>query len=49
MVNAILSRGRVSWLAAACLFVTNAGPAKAVDEIQVYNGSIAEIGQLTIQ
>src|SRR3981081_4228614 len=46
--------GRSSWhrlclLAGAAFSVALAHPAKAVDEIQVYNAGIAAVGQFTIQ
>src|ERR1700687_852321 len=44
------STGRRLWLLAGAAFpVLLAQPAKAVDEIQVYNAGIAAVGQFTIQ
>jgi hypothetical protein len=42
-------RRRLCWLAIGALLVVLARPAKAVDEIQVYNAGIAAPGQFTIQ
>jgi len=39
----------LSYLGGAVLSVVLAGPAKAIDEIQVYNAGIAAVGQFTIQ
>src|SRR6267378_7868304 len=43
------SRRRLYSLASAALWIVLAQPAKAVDEIQVYNAGIAAPGQFTIQ
>src|SRR3981081_3193827 len=43
------SRRRLYSLASAALWIALAQPAKAVDEIQVYNAGIAAPGQFTIQ
>src|SRR5437660_1363617 len=43
------SRRRLYLLASAALWIVLAQPAKAVDEIQVYNAGIAAPGQFTIQ
>jgi hypothetical protein len=43
------SRRRLCLLAGAAFTVALARPAKAVDEIQVYNAGIAAVGQFTIQ
>src|ERR1700737_198556 len=43
------SRRRLYMLAGAAVWVALAKPAKAVDEIQVYNAGIAAVGQFTIQ
>src|SRR5258705_9882351 len=43
------SRRRLYLLASAALWIVLAQPAKAVDEIQVYNANIAAPGQFTIQ
>jgi hypothetical protein len=43
------SRRRLYLLASAALWIVPAQPAKAVDEIQVYNAGIAAPGQFTIQ
>src|SRR6266478_9967332 len=43
------SRRRLYLLASAALWIVLAQPAKAVDEIQVYNAGIAAVGQFTIQ
>src|ERR1700716_987656 len=43
------SRRRLYSLASAALWIVLAQPAKAVDEIQVYNAGIAAVGQFTIQ
>jgi hypothetical protein len=40
---------RLGWLASALLWLAAGQPAKATDEIQVYNAGIAEVGQFTIQ
>jgi hypothetical protein len=42
-------RRRLCLLAGAVLWVVMGQPAKAVDEIQVYNAGIAAVGQFTIQ
>jgi hypothetical protein len=43
-------RGAAAWALALCAAALLApGPARAVDEIQVYNAEIAEVGQFTIQ
>lgn len=42
-------RRRLCWLAAAVFYVVAGQPAKATDEIQVYNAGIAAVGQFTIQ
>jgi hypothetical protein len=44
-----LARLALPWAFGALLSTTSAGPASAADEIQVYNASIAEVGQFTIQ
>src|SRR5258708_13745491 len=43
------SRRRLYLLASAALWIVLAQPAKAIDEIQVYNAGIAAEGQFTIQ
>jgi len=43
------NRLRRAWLAGAALLVVLGGPARAIDEIQVYNAGIAVPGQLTIE
>jgi hypothetical protein len=43
------SRHSLSLFASAALWLALAQPAKAVDEIQVYNAGIAAVGQFTIQ
>jgi hypothetical protein len=43
------SRGQLSALAGAVLSIVLAQPARATDEIQVYNAGIAAVGQFTIQ
>src|SRR6202048_3610398 len=43
------ARRRLYLLASAALWIVPAQPAKAVDEIQVYNAGIAAPGQFTIQ
>jgi hypothetical protein len=43
------SRRRLCLLASAALLTALAQPAKATDEIQVYNAGIAAVGQFTIQ
>ena len=50
MAGSVVARGAAALLlgaAAALQFDTR--PARAVDEIQVYNGEIAEVGQFTVQ
>src|SRR5258708_2245593 len=42
-------RHRLFWLAGAAVSAVLARPAKATDEIQVYNAAIAAVGQFTIQ
>jgi len=42
-------RHRLFWLAGAAVSAVLAQPAKATDEIQVYNAAIAAVGQFTIQ
>ena len=43
------SKHHLSLLAGAALWVALGQPAKAIDEIQVYNAGIAAVGQFTIQ
>src|SRR6202165_5437727 len=42
-------RRRLCLLGCAVLWIARGQPAKAVDEIQVYNAGIAAVGQFTIQ
>jgi hypothetical protein len=42
-------RLRACWLAGAAVWLLLGHPAKAIDEIQVYNAGIAAVGQFTIQ
>src|SRR5260370_8559818 len=42
-------RHRLFWLAGGAVSAVLAQPAKATDEIQVYNAAIAAVGQFTIQ
>ncbi len=44
-----LRRSAASLLAASSLCLLGPRPARAVDEIQVYNAEIAEVGQFTVQ
>src|SRR5258708_4121139 len=49
MAGAGFARGSAPMLGALAVLALAAAPARAVDEIQVYNGEIAEVGQFTIQ
>ena len=52
MINRVFRRGSrrsLCLLAGAALWTALGQPANAVDEIQVYNAGIAEVGQFTIQ
>jgi hypothetical protein len=44
-----LARGAVALALALCFAALPPRPARAVDEIQVYNAEIAEVGQFTVQ
>src|ERR1700687_460155 len=51
VAGSVVARGAAALLlgGAAAAQPFDARPARAVDEIQVYNGEIAEVGQFTVQ